>query len=628
MEYVQNKKDLFARLKKMRSEALNGCVVPLATVSGVLSTKTNLVKYASCELGFDLVTTKSYQLVANPGNREPIICQPEPFSFGNSVGLRNPGIEVAVEELGALRKSLALPSILNVSLSASSAEDFVTLIKRIEHLADIVELNFSCPHASAGFGSSIGCNIEIATNYVKHIITSCNTSPALIFIKLTPNVENIGEIAKSVISAGADGIVAINTVGPALYIEPHAQAPILQNKLGGKGGKSGTWVFEKAIGCIKEIREAVGEEVPIIGMGGVSTGEGVARMLASGANVVGIGSAFGTVKQEDWKGYLEALRRDASQCMKVIRTDTGENISTNITKNTKDLTNNTVSSAMENMKKDDGTTATVVNTTSRFVITKKRMEYVSHRILDVQHISDDVMIMKCEGEMPFKAGEFVFLWLPNVGEKPFSLCLSSPITFIIKRRGAFTTELFKRKAGEIVYIRGLYGKPLVLPKTSKAILVAGGTGVALLPSLASQLQERDTQVKIYIGSSEKPPIENVENITQIPTNVIEETLVQLGTFKTVYDAGKVARVLDVLDAEIPINCSDTACYIVGPMVFMRKAASIMQAKGITKQNIFLSLEKNTMCGVGICGECSCGNRLTCQTGTFLSLAELEEMEAY
>ncbi len=597
MGKVQNKKDILAKLKKMRHDALDGLTTPLATVSGVLSTKTNLVKYASLELGFDIVTTKSYQLLPNPGNREPIICQVQPLSFGNSVGLRNPGIDVAIEELTALRDAVDFPSILNVSLSASSAQDFITLIKKVEHLADIVELNFSCPHASAGFGSSIGCNIEIATDYVEKIIVACKNCPSLIFIKLTPNVANIGEIAKSVIERGADGIVAINTVGPELYIEPHSKAPILQNKLGGKGGKSGEWVFERAIECIKEIRSAVGEEVPIIGMGGVSQGKQVAKMLLTGANAVGIGSAFGTVKQENWKDYIKSLKNDAMLCLSSIN-------------------------------KERITESSVLNTTDRFIIKENRMDYKPYKIIDIQHISEDVMIMRCEGDMEFKAGEFVFLWLPKVGEKPFSLCLSSPITFIIKRRGAFTEELFKRVAGNIVYIRGLYGKPLLLPKTRDAILVAGGTGLALLPSLAKQLNQMGTKIKMYVGSSEKAPIEASNNITQTPTNIIEDVLVKYGKFKAVYDAGKVARVLDVMDEETPLSSSNTACYIIGPMVFMKKASSILEAKGIEKKLIFLSLEKNTMCGVGLCGECSCGNRLTCQTGTFLSLQELEEMEAY
>ena len=582
MQWIQDKKATLKKLQEMRTNALTASSVSLATVSGVLSTKTNLVKYASSELGFDLVTTKSFQVVPNSGNREPIICQPEPFCFGNSVGLRNPGIDVAVKELEALRKNFEMSSLLNVSLSASSAEDFIILIKRVEHLADLVELNFSCPHASAGFGSSIGCNLEIATDYVEKIMKAVSPSKTLIFVKLTPNVDNIGEIAKSIIKAGADGIVAINTVGPKLYLEPHSSKPILQNKIGGKGGMSGKWVFERAIECVKEIRKAIGEDVPIIGMGGVSTGEDVAKMVKAGANVMGIGSVFGTIRQQNWSFYIEALRKDAIKAIKEKE-------------------------AQE-------------NATDEYVIKDVRMKYVAKAIVDIEYISDDVIILKLEGKMDFKAGEFVFLWLPDVGEKPFSLCLTSPITFIIKKRGAFTEALFNKKVGDVVYIRGLYGSPLILPKTEKAILVAGGTGLALLPSLAKQLKEMSVNIVSYVGSS--LPSSNYKN------NVIDEELASYGNFHLVHDDGVLGRVLNVLEKDITLLNMEVACYIVGPMLFMQKVANIFVAKGAKKELIYLSLEKNTMCGVGLCGECSCGNKLTCQTGTFISLEDLEKMEAY
>ena len=582
MQWAQDKKATLKKLQEMRECALKGTSISLGTVSGVLSTKTNLVKYASSELGFDLVTTKSFQVVPNTGNREPIICQPEPFCFGNSVGLRNPGIDVAVKELEALREKVKMSSLLNVSLSASSPEDFITLIKKVEHLADLVELNFSCPHASAGFGSSIGCSLEIATEYVEKIIKAVAPSKTLIFIKLTPNVNNIGEIAKSVINAGADGIVAINTVGPSLYLESHSNKPILQNKIGGKGGMSGAWIFNRAIECVSEIRKAIGEDVPIIGMGGVSKGRDVAKMVKAGANVVGVGSAFGTIRQQNWVSYIEALRRDS---LKVL-------------------------------KQQDQ----VENTTDEYVIKDVRMKYIAKTILDIEYISDDVIILKLEGEMDFKAGEFVFLWLPGVGEKPFSLCLTSPITFIIKKRGCFTEALFQKKKGDVVYLRGLYGSPLILPKTQKAILVAGGTGLALLPSLAKQLKEMNVKIKSYVGSS--LPSLNYKN------NIIEDEVSSYGDFYLVHDDGVLGRVLNVLEKDIPSLNAETACYIVGPMVFMQRTANIFISKGAKKELIYLSLEKNTMCGVGLCGECSCGNKLTCQTGTFISLEEFEKMEAY
>lgn len=580
MQWVQDKKTTLSNLQDMRKNALTASSVSLATVSGVLSTKTNLVKYASSELGFELVTTKSFQVIPNSGNREPIICQPEPFCFGNSVGLRNPGIDVAVKELEALRQNFEMKSLLNVSLSASSPEDFITLIKRVEHLADLVELNFSCPHASAGFGSSIGCSLEIATEYVEKIMKAVAPSKTLIFIKLTPNVDNIGEIAKSVINVGADGIVAINTVGPSLYIEPYSNKPILQNRLGGKGGMSGKWIFGRAIECIKEIRNAVGEDVPIIGMGGVSSGDDVAKMVKAGANVVGIGSVFGTIRQQNWTSYIEALREDSLNALKQKTESTAD----------------------------------------EYIIKDVRMKYEAKKIVDIENISDDVIILKLEGKMDFKAGEFVFLWLPGVGEKPFSLCLTSPITFIIKKRGAFTEALFKKKIGDVVYIRGLYGSPLILPKTKKAILVAGGTGLALLPSLAKQLKEMNVDIASYVGSS--LPSLNYRN------NIIDEELISYGNFHLVHDDGVLGRVLNVLEKDIATLNAETACYVVGPMAFMQKVASNFASKGAKKELIYLSLEKNTMCGVGLCGECSCGNKLTCQTGTFISLEELEKMEAY
>lgn len=591
--FRQTKADVLRHLRILRKIALRGCSVGFATVSGVLSTKPALLKYASRSLRFDIITTKSFQVEPNMGNREPVVCQPEPLCFGNSVGLRNPGIKVAEQGLKKFFDSNKTFSVLNVSLSASSPEDFIYLIKRVKRFTRMVELNFSCPHASAGFGSSIGGDIEIATEYVRKIVAAKIKNAPLIFIKLTPNVENIGEIARSVVEAGADGIVAINTVGPDLYIEEHSKSPILQNKIGGRGGKSGKWIFEKAISCVKEIREAIGEDVPIIGMGGVSSGEDVAKMIWAGANVVGIGSALGTVRQEDWGSYILTLRQDACRIL----------------------------AGKASCEAD------------KYIIKQKRMEYVPHKITRIDYESENVMIMQLEGKMPFQAGEFVFLWLPLVGEKPFSLALDSPITFIIKRRGQFTSELFKKKVGDVVYIRGLYGAPAVLPKSKKAVLVAGGTGIALLPSLAKKLKENGTKLKMYVGYSENKiyssSVSNKSKESPDGENIIEATLKKYGELNIFYDDGVVGRVLDVLEKTFALPLGeDVAVYTIGPEPFMMRAISVFSSQRIPKDRIFLSLEKQTMCGVGLCGECSCGNKLTCQSGTFLSLKELRELEEY
>jgi dihydroorotate dehydrogenase electron transfer subunit len=145
-----------------RSQVLARLLEPrlkLATVSGVLTTRADLIDWVDRHIPeIELITTKSYQVRANPGNREPILVEPEPGSFGNAVGLRNPGMEAGFRELAALRRRRSLRCLLAVSLSADCIEDYILLARRFAPLADLLELNFSCPHAKGGYGSAIGAN--------------------------------------------------------------------------------------------------------------------------------------------------------------------------------------------------------------------------------------------------------------------------------------------------------------------------------------------------------------------------------------------------------------------------------------------------------------------------------------
>lgn len=239
-----------------------------------MTTNEEMIRFFDTEVpAVDIITTKSFQVVPNPGNPEPVICETERGCFGNSVGLKNIGMEAAVEEMRRLRPMRAL---LNISLSASNPEDFITLVNAFIPYADMLELNFSCPHAARGYGASIGCDAGIAATYVRRIREAFPSLSVPLFVKLTPNVADIGAIAKSVVAAGANGITAINTVGPIVHIDPDSGESILINQVGGKGGKSGRWVFSTAVSSIRSIRKAVGPDVPIIGMGGVSTGEDAA----------------------------------------------------------------------------------------------------------------------------------------------------------------------------------------------------------------------------------------------------------------------------------------------------------------------------------------------------------------
>ncbi len=136
--------------------------VSFATVSGIVTTRPGVIQRIDMEIPeISVITTKSYQVNPNQGNREPIIVEPEEGSFGNAVGLRNPGMVKGYEDLLSLRTERPLSAVLNVSVSGNSVEEFITLVKKFEDVADIIELNFSCPHAAGGYGMSIGTDPEI-----------------------------------------------------------------------------------------------------------------------------------------------------------------------------------------------------------------------------------------------------------------------------------------------------------------------------------------------------------------------------------------------------------------------------------------------------------------------------------
>ena len=554
-------------LKAQEDTSLISC----ATVSGVVSTKPGLIRYVDSflpEIG--LITTKSFQVERNEGNPEPIICEPAAGSFGNSVGLRNPGMEVALAELTELRRNHPLRAILNVSVSASTVEDFIILVKAFEDVADIIELNFSCPHAEHGYGATIGCSRQLSSMYMRGIREAVGPDfKALIFPKLTPNVESLTDIAVPLIASGADGLSLINTVGPEVHISSASNTPILQNNLGGAGGMSGRWVHERALEAVRQVREAVGDDIPIIGMGGVSDAQGIAAMIESGADVVGIGSAFAKVHQKDWGSYLSAMVGD---CRRILE---GKEAS---------------EAAAEYVDKDN------------------TMSYTSYTVTGMTPVASDTMLITLDGTLEYEAGEFAFLWLPGVGEKPFSIARVDPLSFIVKRRGKVSSAICSLRVGDTLYVRGLYGAPVTVDETSKSILIAGGTGIAVLPPLVKNLTDRGVDVVVYHGVSDTSGCE---------PNSVTAPLRESVPFTCIADEGMIARVLNHIDS-LEIDGASSSAYIVGPTPFLKRGAQILERKGILPCRIHLSLELMTMCGVGMCGECLCGDRLTCQWGTFVT----------
>jgi len=200
----------------------------------------------------------------------------------NSVGLQNPGVEKVIsEELPRLKQVFKKPVMANVS--GFAVEDYAYTCEKLDKEEQIgwFEVNISCPNVHGGglaFGTSAK-NAEAVTKAVKKV----TSKP--VFIKLSPNVTDITEIAKACEAAGADGVSLINTL-LGMRIDLKTKKPILANKM---GGFSGPAIKPVALRMVYQVYDAV--KIPIIGMGGVSTAEDVIEMMLAGATAVQVGAA-------------------------------------------------------------------------------------------------------------------------------------------------------------------------------------------------------------------------------------------------------------------------------------------------------------------------------------------------
>lgn len=215
------------------------------------------------------------------GNPTPRIAEC-PSGMINSVGLQNPGIEKVIsEELPKLRSVFKKPVIANIS--GFSIDEYVYCCEKIDNEdgVAIIEVNISCPNVHNG-GMAFGTSAKAAEEVTK-AVKAVTKKP--VYIKLSPNVTDITEIARACESAGADGISMINTL-LGMRIDLKTKKPVIANKMGGYSGRA---ILPVALRMVYQVYEAV--KIPIIGMGGVSCAEDVLEMLLAGASAVQIGAA-------------------------------------------------------------------------------------------------------------------------------------------------------------------------------------------------------------------------------------------------------------------------------------------------------------------------------------------------
>ena len=214
------------------------------------------------------------------GNPTPRIAECDAGMI-NAVGLQNPGVEKVIsDELPKLKACFNKPVMVNVS--GFSVEDYAYTVQMLDSQEQIgwFEVNVSCPNVHGG-GMSFGTSAEAAAE-VTSAVRKVTKKP--LYIKLSPNVTNIVEIAKACEAAGADGISMINTM-LGMRIDLKTKRPVIANKM---GGFSGPAIKPVALRMVYQVYEAV--KVPIIGMGGIATAEDVIEMMLAGATAVEVGA--------------------------------------------------------------------------------------------------------------------------------------------------------------------------------------------------------------------------------------------------------------------------------------------------------------------------------------------------
>lgn len=245
--------------------------------------------------GAGAITTKSLWLQAHEGHPNPTIIGTDRWMM-NAVGLSQGGFEAGKAEIEAYLADKPVPLIANIV--ADSVENFGKTAAAYAALAvDAIEVNISCPNVEDEFGKPFACSAPDAAAVTKAVKKNAKKLP--VFMKLSPNVENIKAVALACAEAGADGFTLVNTVGPGLAIDLRSRMPILSNKV---GGLSGPAIKPIAVRCVADVYAATAGKLPIIGTGGVVSGEDAVEMMLAGASLVGIGTGM-------WERGIDVFRK-------------------------------------------------------------------------------------------------------------------------------------------------------------------------------------------------------------------------------------------------------------------------------------------------------------------------------
>ncbi len=528
--------------------------------SGIVATAVPIIDYLFRHVPqIGVMTTKSIGPQPRPGYREPVYSQYAPGCFVNAVGLTNPGAERSAELFAALE--VPEDRFLLTSIFGGSIEEFVAVARLLAPYSDGLELNLSCPHAK-GYGMAMGQDPELVRDITAAVKAAVDIP---VVPKLTPNADNIGEIAEAAVAGGADALCAINTVGPG-YITAHG-SPVLSNELGGMSGKG---VLPIGLKCVREIASRV--DVPIIGCGGVSSADDVRAYRDAGAAVVGVGSALTGLTTPQIERYFAVLD--------------------------------------EEVDRDAGAGGPVQRAES-LVLYDVDMRFEPVELVENIRVCEDICILRFDRSIRIQAGEFIFLWIPGIGEKPFSALTDDPFSLVVINVGEFTGRLMSLEPGTRAYVRGPHGQSAVPPEGSRIVAVAGGTGLAAV----YQLVRDHGPGELFVGARTAERLYFLEEARRVANTHVATDDGSEGF------EGLVTELLDAHLAGVPeAERRQLRFYNCGPEPMVHAAIAV-ERKYCADEQIYSAIDYLTKCGVGVCGACTApdGRRL-CVDGPFLDAA--------
>jgi len=230
-------------------------------------------------------------------------------------------------------------------------------------------------------------------------------------------------------------------------------------------------------------------------------------------------------------------------------------------------------------------------------------QYTRIKVREIIKHNDSVITLVLDEKIDYKPGQFVMLWIPGIGEKPFSL--SSENTITLRKVGELTTHIFTSQP-EYIYIRGPYGN--FFPE-KEGVAIGGGCGIAPLYGL---LHRRNFPIKKFVLACKTK--EDLLFLDEIKEKC-KETI-------AVTDNGSYGTKGRVTDIEIP---KAKNYFICGPEKMMKAVAEKLVSEGVKPENIYLSMERYMKCAVGICGNCSFSGYRVCADGPVFSYDKIKDL---